>query len=157
MLLKWIENDFLATDKILSTAKKSVSILFTSKYEFFSLGKIFLSGGKIFCPGGGIIFQFLCEYFLGFENSDEGVFVSKIKRYELAYYEYTGDLQVGQQITKVNGQSLVGKDYSEIVSAIRKTKITETIDLYMTDLCPESKKGNANCCRNCVQQVMSII
>ena len=66
-------------------------------------------------------------------------------------------MQVGQQIAKVNGQSLVGKDYSEIISAIRKTKITETIDLYMTDLCPESKKENANCCRNCVQQVMSII
>ena len=43
MLVKWLENDYSATDKIFSTAKKTFSILFPSKYEHFSLGQYFLS------------------------------------------------------------------------------------------------------------------
>jgi len=39
LLVKWMENDFLATDKIFLTAKKSFSILFPSKYVLFSLGQ----------------------------------------------------------------------------------------------------------------------
>ena len=51
LLVKWMENDFLAMDKIFSTAKKSFPILFPCRYETFSLGQNFLSTQKIFCPG----------------------------------------------------------------------------------------------------------
>ena len=42
LLVKWMENDFLAMDKIFSSAKKSFSILF-QKFKLFSLGQNFLS------------------------------------------------------------------------------------------------------------------
>ena len=43
MLVKWLENDFLATKIFFTTAKKWFSIFFPSKYEFFSMGQNFLS------------------------------------------------------------------------------------------------------------------
>ena len=41
MLVKWIENNSLVRENIFSTAKKSFSILFPSKYEPFSLRQFF--------------------------------------------------------------------------------------------------------------------
>jgi len=43
--VKWIKNDFFAMENIFSKTKKSFSILFPSKYEFFCTGQ------EIFCPG----------------------------------------------------------------------------------------------------------
>ena len=56
LLVKWMENDFLATDKIFPTAKKSFSILFPSKYVLFRLGQNFMSRQKSFCPGQKFFF-----------------------------------------------------------------------------------------------------
>ena len=44
---KWL----FSHEKILSMAKKSFSIHFTTNMYLFSVRKIFLSGTKIFCPG----------------------------------------------------------------------------------------------------------
>ena len=41
--MKWIENDFLATDKIFSASKKSFSISFPSEHKLFNLGPNLLS------------------------------------------------------------------------------------------------------------------
>ena len=78
-----MENDFLANDKVLSTAKKSFSIFFTSKYVLFSLGNIFLSKQKIFCPGrwmGHFTKFILLKFVLSLEYCIRTTFIYDIKR-----------------------------------------------------------------------------
>ena len=77
---------------------------------------------------------------LEFEDSDDGIFISESARYGAAFYDKKEALEVWQQIKQINGKSLIGKDYSEIVEAIRRTKETYTVDLRVTDLYPTSKQ-----------------
>jgi len=77
----------------------------------------------------------------GFDKTDNVVFISEIGPYGSAYYDSNRKLEVGQQIRQINGESLAGKDYSEIVEAIRRTKDTNTVDLFVTDVYPKSEKN----------------
>jgi len=76
----------------------------------------------------------------GFDKTGNGVLISDIGCNGSAYYDSERKLEVGQYIKKINGESLAGKTYSEIVEAIRRTKDTYKVDLFVTDVYPESKK-----------------
>merc|ERR1711962_1096317 len=70
------------------------------------------------------------------------VFISEIGTNGSAFYDSSRKLEVGQQIRQINGESLIGKDYSEIVEIIRRTKDTQMVDLFVTDLYPKSRKNS---------------
>jgi C-terminal processing protease CtpA/Prc len=79
-------------------------------------------------------FNFFFFFIIGFDKTDNVVFISEIGPYGSAYHNSNRKLEVGQQIRQINGESLAGKDYSEIVEAIRRTKDTNTVDLFVTDV-----------------------
>jgi protein scribble len=55
-----------------------------------------------------------------FDQSDEGIFISKITKGGCASkYE---DLKVGQRIIEVNGESLLGASHQEAVDALRNVE-----------------------------------
>jgi len=70
------------------------------------------------------------------------VFISEIGSNGSAFYDSSRKLEVGQQIRQINGESLIGKDYSEIVEIIRRTKDTHIVDLFVTDLYPKSRRNS---------------
>ena len=95
------------------------------------------------------VFEF---FFLGFEKSHDGVYISEIKPGEGAHdmkYDLL-KLEVGQQIKEINGKSLAGKSYLEIVEVIRSrdTRDSDTFNLLVANIWEKSKKStrDQSCC-----------
>ena len=90
--------------------------------------------------------------FSGYEKSHDGVYISEIKPGEGAYkmkYDLL-PLEVGQQITKINGKSLSGKSYLEIVEIIRDTRDSDILKLLVANIWEDTKNPtlyqNQFCC-----------
>merc|ERR1719237_1477271 len=89
----------------------------------------------------------------GYNNSHEGVYISDIKPYDGAYYlrhdqRSNVNLEIGQQIKSINGKSLDGKSYLDIVEIIRDTRDFYTLNLLVADVGQDSRKSSGNnfCC-----------
>ena len=99
-------------------------------------------------------FEFKIISFSLFSGYHFGVYISEIKPYEGADNDLVKPLEVGQEIKAINGKSLEGKSYLEIVEIIRNTRNSYTLNLLVTDIWEESKKkpcgqiscGNRFCC-----------
>ena len=99
-------------------------------------------------------FEFNIISFSLFSGYHFGVYISEIKPYEGADNDLVKPLEVGQEIKSINGKSLEGKSYLEIVEIIRDTRNSYTLNLLVTDIWKESKKkpcgqiscGNRLCC-----------
>ena len=99
-------------------------------------------------------FEFKIISFSLFSGYHFGVYISEIKPYEGADNDLVKPLEVGQEIKAINGKSLEGKSYLEIVEIIRDTRNSYTLNLLVTDIWEESKKkpcgqiscGNRFCC-----------
>ena len=95
----------------------------------------------------------LFSWLSGYNKSHEGVYISEIKPFEGAYYlrhdeRSNVNLEIGQQIKKINGKYLAGKSYLDIVEVIRDTRDSYTLNLLVASVSEESKKssGNKSCC-----------
>ena len=86
----------------------------------------------------------------------EGVYISEIKPYEGAHdmkYDLK-PLDIGQEIKAINGKSLAGKSYFEIVEIIRDARHSYALNLLVAVNWYEPKKkpfdkiscGNRSCC-----------
>ena len=92
--------------------------------------------------------------FSQFSGYHFGVYISEIKSYEGAHNDLVQPLEIGQEIKTINGKSLAGKSYLEIVEIIRETRHSNTLNLLVSDIWEESEKkpfhkiscGNRCCC-----------
>ena len=67
-------------------------------------------------------FEFKIISFSLFSGYHFGVYISEIKPYEGADNDLVKPLEVGQEIKAINGKSLAGKSYFEIVEIIRDAR-----------------------------------
>ena len=107
----------------------------------------------ILLPCSCLCFEFKIIFFSLFSGYHFGVYISEIKPFQGAYYLCHDErsnvkLEVGQQIKKVNGKSLDGKSYLDIVEIIRDTRDFYTLNLLVADVGENSEKssGNKFCC-----------
>ena len=67
-----------------------------------------------------------------------------------SYYQRSNvNLEIGQQIRSINGKSLDGKSYLDIVEIIRDTRDFYTLNLLVADVGKDSEKSSRNkfgCC-----------
>ena len=88
--------------------------------------------------------------FSGYEKSHDGVYISEIKpggcAHDMKYNLLK--LEVGLQIKRINGKSLSGKSYLEIVEIIRDTRDSDTLRLLVSNIWEEPKKSTWDqfCC-----------
>ena len=73
-----------------------------------------------------------------------GVYISEIKPYEGADNDLVKPLEVGQEIKSINGKSLEGKSYLEILEIIRDTRNSYTLNLLVADVW--EKTEDRSCC-----------
>ena len=98
-------------------------------------------------------FEFKIILFSLFSGYHFGVYISEIKPYEGADNDLVKPLEVGQEIKAINGKSLEGKSYLEIVEIIRNTRLSYTLNLLVADIWEETEDffgkiscGNGSCC-----------
>jgi hypothetical protein len=100
-----------------------------------------------------LCFEFKIISFSLFSGYHFGVYISEINPYEGTDNDLVKPLEVGQEeIKAINGKSLEGKSYLEIVEIIRDTRNSYTLNLLVADIWEESNPfgqvscGNRSCC-----------
>ena len=97
-------------------------------------------------------FQATCFIFFfpfsGYEKSHDGVYILEIKpaggAYDMKYNLLK--LEVGQKIKEINGKSLYGKSYLDIVEIIRNTRDSKTLSLLVANIWEEKSTSDQSCC-----------